>query len=144
MADGMAGVKTGKKDPLIGRGTLGLDATGWKTVILVIVRGSRVTLIFAPAAIGHLEVMGRKDFGLIRRTIDEPLSHTPREVTRNGKPIAVLIAPVDDDDLERLLLARSPRFQRLLDESRRSIQAGKGLSEKAFWKALAEREKADR
>ena len=49
-------------------------------------------------------------------------------ITRNGKPAAVLLAPGDDDDLERLLLARSPRFQSLLDKSRKSIKAGKGLS----------------
>jgi len=40
---------------------------------------------------------------------------------------------------ERLLLARSPRFQALLDRSRRSIRAGKGLSRDAFWQAVARR-----
>jgi prevent-host-death family protein len=38
----------------------------------------------------------------------------PVVITRNGKAVAILLAPVDDDDLERLLLARSPRFQSLL------------------------------
>jgi prevent-host-death family protein len=50
----------------------------------------------------------------------------PIVITRNGKAVAVLLAPIDDDDLEGLLLARSPRFQALLDKSRASIQAGKG------------------
>jgi len=35
----------------------------------------------------------------------------PVIITRNGKAVAVLLAPVDDDDLESLILARSPRFQ---------------------------------
>jgi prevent-host-death family protein len=35
-------------------------------------------------------------------------------VTRNGKVVAVLLAPRDPDDLERIVLARSPRFQALL------------------------------
>ena len=65
----------------------------------------------------------------------------PIVITRNGKPIAVLIAPVDDDDLERLLLARSPRFQRLLSESRQSVRTGKGLSANDFWKAVAKRKR---
>ena len=65
----------------------------------------------------------------------------PIVITRNGKAVAVLVAPVDDDDLEMLLLARSPRFQSLLSKSRRSIKAGKGLSSTAFWKAVADRHK---
>jgi hypothetical protein len=65
----------------------------------------------------------------------------PIVITRNGKAVAVLLAPLDDDDLERLILSRSPRFQALLEKSRKSIQAGKGLSPEEFWKAVAEREK---
>jgi prevent-host-death family protein len=63
----------------------------------------------------------------------------PVVITRNGKAVAVLLAPVDDDDLEGLLLARSPRFQSMLDKSRQSIKAGKGLSREDFWKAVTER-----
>jgi len=63
----------------------------------------------------------------------------PIVITRNGKAVAVLLAPIDDDDLEGLLLARSPRFQALLDKSRASIQAGKGLSSQQFWDAAARR-----
>jgi hypothetical protein len=48
----------------------------------------------------------------------------------------------DDDDLERLLLGRSPRFQALLDRSRRSIEAGEGLSQGDFWKGARERVQA--
>ena len=60
-------------------------------------------------------------------------------ITRNGKAVAVLLAPVDDD-LESLLLARSPRFQALLDKSRASIQAGQGLSPQQFWDAVDKRQ----
>ena len=55
----------------------------------------------------------------------------PVVITRNGKAVAVLLTPYDDDDLERLMLGRSPRFQALLNRSRQSIQEGKGLSEKS-------------
>ena len=77
--------------------------------------------------------------------LDQCQTEGPIVITRNGTPVAVLIAPLDDDDLEMLLLARSPRFQALLDRSRSSIKAGKGLSRKDFWKAVAQRHsKSDR
>ena len=45
----------------------------------------------------------------------------------------------DDDDLEDLLLARSPRFQQLVARSRESITRGKGLARDDFWRAVGER-----
>ena len=71
--------------------------------------------------------------------LDECGSEGPVVITRNGKAVAVLLVPYDDDDLERLMLGRSPRFQALLNRSRESIQEGKGLSEKAFWEAVRKR-----
>jgi prevent-host-death family protein len=70
--------------------------------------------------------------------LEQCAAEGPIVITRNGKPIAVLLAPYDDDDLERLLLGRSARFQALLNRSRQSIKDGKGLSEDAFWKAVRE------
>lgn len=63
----------------------------------------------------------------------------PVIITRNGKAVAVIIAPSDEDDLERLVLSRSPRFQSLLEKSRESIRRGKGLSADDFWNAAKER-----
>jgi prevent-host-death family protein len=71
--------------------------------------------------------------------VDECMAEGPVIITRNGKPAAVLLAPIDEDDLDRLLLARSPRFQSLLKKSRRSIAAGKGLTRDAFWQAVRRR-----
>jgi len=68
----------------------------------------------------------------------------PVIITRNGKAVAVLIAPKDEDDLERLVLSRSPRFLAIIEKSRRSIAEGKGLSEKEFWKAVDEEYKPAR
>lgn len=73
--------------------------------------------------------------------IEELPTKGPLIITRNGKAAAVLIAPEDDEDLERLLLARSPHFQAVLNRSRRSIKAGKGLSRDEFWKAVKERQR---
>ena len=71
--------------------------------------------------------------------LDECETEGPVVITRNGRPVAVLLAPYDDDDLERLLLGRSPRFQAFLNRSRQSIREGKGLPEKAFWAAVRKR-----
>lgn len=57
----------------------------------------------------------------------------PVVVTRNGKAVAVLLAVSDDDELERLVLAHSPRFQALLDRSRRQIDEGDGIPHAEFW-----------
>ncbi len=71
--------------------------------------------------------------------IDRCTTDGPIVITRNGKPAAVLVAPLDDEDLENLVLARSPRFQAMLAQSRQSIEEGKGLSEEAFWSAVDDR-----
>jgi prevent-host-death family protein len=71
--------------------------------------------------------------------VDQCEAEGPIVITRNGKAVAVLLAPQDDDDLERIVLGRSPRFQALLNRSRQSIAAGKGLSADAFWKAARRR-----
>ena len=63
----------------------------------------------------------------------------PIVLTENGKAIAVLLAPRDEDDLERLILSQSARFQALLEQSRQSIEAGKGLSRDEFWQAVEQR-----
>jgi prevent-host-death family protein len=71
--------------------------------------------------------------------VDECGADGPIVITRNGKAVAVLLVPNDDDDLERLLLERSPRFQAMLNRSRRSITEGQGLSEEDFWKSVRKR-----
>ncbi|MBI1899677.1 MAG: type II toxin-antitoxin system Phd/YefM family antitoxin [Planctomycetia bacterium] len=76
--------------------------------------------------------------------LDQCAAEGPVVITRNGKAVAVLLAPEDDADLERLVLARSPRFRALLDKSRQSIKAGKGISRDAFWKAVKARAKTRR
>jgi prevent-host-death family protein len=60
----------------------------------------------------------------------------PVIVTRNGKAVAVLLAVTDEDELERLVLAYSPRFQALLEKSRRQIEETGGIPHEAFWRAV--------
>ena len=66
----------------------------------------------------------------------------PVVITRNGKAVAVLLAPMNDEDLEGLLLARSPRFQALLPNREKALRQAKdflpGTSGKLWPPALAE------
>jgi prevent-host-death family protein len=76
--------------------------------------------------------------------IDQCETDGPIVITRNGKSVAVLLAPDDDDDLERLILSRSPQFRALMEKSRKSLESGKGLSHKELWKAVADRKEKGR
>jgi len=61
----------------------------------------------------------------------------PVIVTRNGKPVAVLLAVTDEEELERLVLAHSPKFQAILEKSRRQINETGGIPHDAFWQEVA-------
>ena len=58
----------------------------------------------------------------------------PVVVTKNGKAVAVLLSVQDDDELERLLLANSPRVERILQVAEKQIRAGKGIRQDEFLK----------
>ena len=60
----------------------------------------------------------------------------PVIVTRNGKPAAVLLAISDEEELERLVMAHSPRLQAILEAARGRIESGAGLREDEFWKGV--------
>ena len=66
----------------------------------------------------------------------------PIVITRNGRTAAVLIAPTDDDDLDWLLLSRSPRLRELLERSEKSIAEKGAIPSDEFWKKIRERQSA--
>ena len=57
----------------------------------------------------------------------------PVVVTRNGRAVAALVSVVDDEDLERLVLAHSPRLQSILQAGRQEIGESGGLSHDELW-----------
>lgn len=57
----------------------------------------------------------------------------PIIVTKNGKAVAVLLAVDDDDELERLILSYSPKFQAIMSKGKAQIKAGESLSHEDFW-----------
>ncbi len=65
----------------------------------------------------------------------------PVVVTRNGKAVAVLVGVADDDEVERLLLAHSPKLRAILDAADRRIDEGGGIGHDEFWQQV---EAADR
>jgi len=60
----------------------------------------------------------------------------PVIVTRGGKPVGVLLAIDDEEELERLVLAYSPRFRTLLTAARQRIQVGGGVRHEDLWKDM--------
>jgi prevent-host-death family protein len=60
----------------------------------------------------------------------------PVVLTRNGKAVAVLLGVEDDDELERLLLARSRKLSAILDAANRRIDQGAGIGHDEFWKQV--------
>jgi prevent-host-death family protein len=60
----------------------------------------------------------------------------PVVITRKGKSVAVILSVADDDELERLLLAYSPKFQRILRTARQQIDATGGLDHETFWEGI--------
>jgi prevent-host-death family protein len=60
----------------------------------------------------------------------------PVIVTRNGRAVAALLAVRNDEELERLLLAHSPRLRSILDAARQRIRQGEGVGHDDFWREV--------
>jgi prevent-host-death family protein len=61
----------------------------------------------------------------------------PVVVTRNGRPVAVIVGVEDEDEIERLLMAYSPRLRAILEHSRKEIRDGDVLGHEEFWAEVA-------
>jgi prevent-host-death family protein len=60
----------------------------------------------------------------------------PVVVTRNGRPAAVLLSVDDEDEIDRLILAYSPKFQKMLSLARQQIREGGGIRHEDFWRGV--------
>lgn len=60
----------------------------------------------------------------------------PVVVTRNGRPVAVIVGVQDEDEIERLLMAYSPHLRAILERSRQQYRDGQWLGEEEFWTEL--------
>jgi prevent-host-death family protein len=52
----------------------------------------------------------------------------PIVVTKNGRAVAVLVCVANDDAIEDLILAHSPKLRQLLDDAERRIREDGGVS----------------
>jgi prevent-host-death family protein len=66
----------------------------------------------------------------------EESKNGPVIVTKNGKAVAVLLAVEDEEELERLILAYSPKFQAIMRRGKAQIEAGESLSHEEFWEEV--------
>ena len=66
----------------------------------------------------------------------EASAESPVIVTRNGRPVAVLISPTDEDELERLVLGYSTKLRSILENSKRQIEKGRGILHDQFWREV--------
>ena len=60
----------------------------------------------------------------------------PVVVTRNAKPLAVLLSVKDADDIERIAMSRSKKLRKILQRSSKQIAQGKGIPEEEFWRQV--------
>ena len=60
----------------------------------------------------------------------------PVVVTRNGKPVAVLLSVRDEDEIEQLIMAYSPKFQAILAAAEQQVRDGQGIKHDAFWQEI--------
>jgi prevent-host-death family protein len=60
----------------------------------------------------------------------------PVVITRHGKPVAVLLSIEDEDELERLVLAYTPKFQGILKAAREQIRETGGIRHEEFWQEM--------
>jgi prevent-host-death family protein len=61
----------------------------------------------------------------------------PVVITRNGRPVAVILPVEDEDEIERLVLAYSPKFQKILSAAREDIRQTGGMRHEDFWREVA-------
>ena len=60
----------------------------------------------------------------------------PIIVTKNGKAVAVLLAVEDEEEIERLILAYSPKFQAIMRKGKAQIEAGESLMHEELWEEV--------
>ncbi|RME75358.1 MAG: type II toxin-antitoxin system Phd/YefM family antitoxin [Chloroflexi bacterium] len=62
----------------------------------------------------------------------------PVIITRNGRPAAILLPVLDEDDIERLLLAYNPKFRQLIEAAEQRIEETGGIPHEEFWQSVEE------
>jgi antitoxin (DNA-binding transcriptional repressor) of toxin-antitoxin stability system len=80
----------------------------------------------------------------VKAKLSEFLQQCQREpviITQEGRVTAMLVAVTEDEDLERLVLAHTPRFRDMLEQAEARIRESGGVKHEDFWAALESRRK---
>ena len=68
----------------------------------------------------------------------------PVLVTRNGKPVAVLMAVQDKAEAEQLAAGRSRSLRSIFEEAHEQIQTGGGIPHDQFWREVEQSRRTKR
>jgi prevent-host-death family protein len=68
----------------------------------------------------------------------------PVLVTRNGKPVAVLVAVENQADAEKLARGRARSLQSIFRQAHKQLQQGKGIPHDQFWQEVEQSRRAKR
>jgi len=61
---------------------------------------------------------------------------SPVIVTKNGKPVAVLLGISDEAEIERLVLAYSKKLRVVLDAAEKRVRESGGIPHDEFWQQI--------
>jgi prevent-host-death family protein len=68
----------------------------------------------------------------------------PVLITRNGKPVAVLLAVRDEAEAEQLAVGRSRSLRSIFQEAHEQIEKGGGIPHDQFWREVEQSRRAKR
>jgi prevent-host-death family protein len=68
----------------------------------------------------------------------------PVLITRNGKPVAMLLAVQDKAEAEQLAVSRSRSLRTIFEEAHEQIQKGGGIPHDQFWREVEQSRRAKR
>jgi prevent-host-death family protein len=68
----------------------------------------------------------------------------PVLITRNGKPVAVLMAVQDKAEAEQIATSRSRSLRSIFEQAQTQIQQGGGIPHDQFWREVEESRRAKR
>jgi hypothetical protein len=65
-------------------------------------------------------------------------------ITRNGKPVAVLLAVQDKADAEQLAAGRLRSLRSIFEEAHEQLEKGSGIPQDQFWREVEQSRRAKR
>jgi prevent-host-death family protein len=68
----------------------------------------------------------------------------PVLVTRDGKPVAVLVAVENQAEAKKLVRARARPLRSILQTAHKQLQQGKGIPHEQFWEEVEQSRRAKR